>query len=232
MKRNRDWKEKLDAWAVEFLEGYRKVSELRGKVHDNAELHAAVEKIATQYPQLRVLGTVDVLPEFLNRVLENEQMAQVLATHNPTSGKAVLPSSVARFVDVMQAVTLGLEDPEVRLSLAAAAGLAAIIVGGTYESISQQYFGEAGPKDTKQFMWLAGTILEVMGKTLKTGKPPDLKGKVNVELLRLIKTIRAHQVRRLSYRELLQALEYAGQYFPDEEALRVFEWRARKKGWL
>jgi hypothetical protein len=55
---------------------------------------------------------------------------------------------------------------------------------------------------------------------------------VNVELTELIKILRKHQKARLTYRELYEALKYAGVHVADEETLRVFEWRARKRGWI
>jgi hypothetical protein len=49
---------------------------------------------------------------------------------------------------------------------------------------------------------------------LKERKPIDLgKGRVNVELLELIRTIRSHQTKKLRPKELKEALEYAG--YPD-----------------
>jgi hypothetical protein len=74
-----------------------------------------------------------------------------------------------------------------------------------------------------------------LGKTLKERKPIPIsvgKGRANVELLELIRQIRTHQVKKLKPSELKQALEYAGYHISDEEALRLFEWRAKKKGQL
>jgi hypothetical protein len=55
-------------------------------------------------------------------------------------------------------------------------------------------------------MWTVGKTLELMGKVFRTGKAPDMKGKVNVELLNLIKVLRKHEKVRLTYRELREAI--------------------------
>ena len=84
-------------------------------------------------------------------------------------------------------------------------------------------------------LWTAGATLEWLGKMLKERKPIPInvgKGRANVELLELIRNIRTHQVKKLKPTELRQALEYAGYHVSDEEALRLFEWRAKKKGKL
>jgi hypothetical protein len=71
-----------------------------------------------------------------------------------------------------------------------------------------------------------------MGKMLKTGKAPDMKGTVNVELLKLYKILRKHEKVKLTYRELREAMAHAGVHVEDEDALRQFIFRAKKKGWL
>ena len=107
-----------------------------------------------------------------------------------------------------------------------------MIFGGMFEGVSRSNFGDAGPKTTNDWMWTVGTVFESLGQTMKTGKAPDLKGRVNVELIGVIKLVRQHQTAKLTYRELQEALEYAGVFVQDEETLRLFEWRARKKGWI
>ncbi len=86
-----------------------------------------------------------------------------------------------------------------------------------------------------QMSWAVGATLEWLGKMLKAGKPIPIysdKGRAGVERLELIRTIRAHQKRKLTPKEMRQVLEYAGYHVSDAEALRLFEWRAKKKGQL
>jgi hypothetical protein len=232
MKRQGNWREKLDAHALGCLEGYRKASAIRNKFSEPGEWHSKLQEIAAQHPQIRVLGKVEILPQFLEVLLKSEATAELVASYEPTSGSKTMSEPVAKFVDVMQTVTLALEDPEMRIAAGVVAGFAALVLGGMYEVISTSNFGDAGPQTTEDWMWTFGTVLEVLGHTMKTGNPPDLKGRVNVELIGLIKLVREHQTAKLTYRELQEALQYAGMHVPDEETLRVFEWRARKKGWI
>jgi len=231
MKRKDDWRNKLDPWALQFLEGYRKASAARGSMSDPAKWHEKMEEIAAKHPQIRELGKVDVLPEFVDRLLQNEELAKHVSVFNPSPGTKTFSAPVATFIDVAQMVTLALDQPELRVAAGFAVGFVAVIFGNFYRDISRKYFGDAGPKPD-DLMWTVGTTLEVMGKAFKTGKSSDLKGKVNVELLQLIKLLRKHEKVRLTYRELREAMSYAGVHVEDENALRQFIFRAKKKGWL
>jgi hypothetical protein len=229
MKQKNDWRNKLDPWALEFLEGYRKASAERG-MGDPAKWHEKMEEIAAKHPQIRELGKVEVLPEFVDRLLQNEELAKHLSVFNPSPGTKTMDAPVARFINVAQIVTLALDDPQMRVFAGFGIAFVAQIFGSFYSDISKMYFGDAGPKPD-DLMWTVGKTLEVMGKTFRTGKAPDMKGKVNVELLNLIKVLRKHEKVKLTYRELKEAIAYAGVHV-DEDALRQFIFRAKKKGWL
>jgi hypothetical protein len=231
MKRKDDWRNKLDPWALQFLEGYRKASAERRSIGDPAKWHKKMEEIAAKHPQIRELGKVEVLPEFLDRLLQNEELAKHLSVFNPSPGTKTLSAPVATFINVAQTVTLALDDPEMRVFAGFGIGFVALIFGSIYSDISKMYFGDAGPKPD-DLMWTVGKTLEGMGKALRTGKAPDMKGKVNVKLLQLIKVLRKHEKVRLTYRELREAIAYAGVHVEDEDALRQFIFRAKKKGWL
>jgi hypothetical protein len=231
MKRKDDWRNKLDPWALEFLEGYRKASAERGSMGDPAKWHEKMEEIAAKHPQIRELGKVEVLPEFVDRLLQNEELAKHLSVFNPSPGTKTMNAPVARFVNIAQIVTLALDDPQMRVLAGFGVGFIGLMFGRFYSDISKMYFGDAGP-NSDELMWTVGKTLEVMGKTFRTGKAPDMKGKVNVELLDLIKKLRKHEKVRLTYRELREAIAYAGVYVEDEDALRQFIFRAKKKGWL
>jgi hypothetical protein len=231
MKRKDDWRNKLDPWALEFLEGYRKASAERGSMGDPAKWHEKMEEIAAKHPQIRELGKVEVLPEFVDRLLQNEELAKHLSVFNPSPGTKTMNAPVARFVNIAQIVTLALDDPQMRVLAGFGVGFIGLMFGSFYSDISKMYFGDAGP-NSDELMWTVGKTLEVMGKTFRTGKAPDMKGKVNVELLDLIKKLRKHEKVRLTYRELREAIAYAGVHVEDEDALRQFIFRAKKKGWL
>ncbi len=229
MKRKDDWRNKLDPWALQFLEGYKKVAAERGSMSDHAKWHEKMNEIAAKHPQLREIGKVEVLPEFLDRLLQNEELAKHLSVFNFSPGTKTVSAPVARFVSVAQAVTLALDDQQIRVFTGLGIGVVALIFGGIYSDISKMYFGDAGP-EPDDLMWTVGKTLEVMGKMF-TGKTTDMKGKVNVELSKLIKLLRKHEKVRLTYRELRDAIAYAGVHV-DENALRQFVSRAKKKGWV
>jgi hypothetical protein len=232
MKRDGDWREKIDASGLDILEGFRKALEVRHKFSDPSALHKKLEEIATEHPEIRVLGQVTVLPEFLDLLLKNEETAKILSNLQSTPGSKTMSEPAAQFVDVMQSVSLGLEDPELRLGVGVASGLAAVVLGGIYRNISRSHFGDAGPTKKGEAAWTLGMTLEALAKILKGEKPPEKKRKVNVELIELTKVVRKHAKSPLTYRELRDALEYAGVHVSDEEALRLLVWRARKKGWI
>src|SRR6266404_4374223 len=107
-----------------------------------------------------------------------------------------------------------------------------MLVQDAYSEIALHKFGTR-ELNVDQGFWTAGATLEWFGKMLKERKPIPIsvgKGRANVELLELIRQIRTHQVKKLKPTELREALEYAGYHVSDEEALRLFEWRAKKKG--
>jgi hypothetical protein len=88
------------------LEGYRKASEALVQFKDDPKWHAKMAEIAAEHPQIRELGTAQVVPEFLNLLLENEELAKALSQFDPKPGETLMPSTASKFVNVMQWVTL------------------------------------------------------------------------------------------------------------------------------
>jgi hypothetical protein len=232
MKRKSEWRAKLDDWALAYLEGYRKISAARGTGGDNESCRMKVKEIVAQHPQLREFGKVEVLPEFLELLLQNQGLADLLAAFQPKAGNKSMSPPTAQFIDIMQTVTLALEDPQIRIGAGAGIALMWVVTSNMYRAISKMRYGDAGPQKSDEMIWILGTGLEFVGKALKSGKPPHLKGKVNVEQVELIRVLREHERAHLTYPELRDALEYAGMHVSDADALRLFEWRAKKRGWL
>lgn len=125
-------------------------------------------------------------------------------------------------------------EPELRKAFPVVAAFGLMFAQDIYSEIALHKFGTR-ELSVDQGFWTAGATLEWFGKMLKERKPTPIrvgKGRANVELLELIRTIRTHQVKKLKPSELKQALEYAGYHVSDEEALRLFEWRAKTRGQL
>ena len=149
-------------------------------------------------------------------------------------GEHKLPENMARLFENFQMFQELSSEPELRKAFPVAASFGLMFVQNIYSEIALHKFGTT-ELNVDQMFWTAGATLEWLGKMLKERKPIAItvgKGRANVELLDLIRKIRAHQVTKLKPTELRLALEYAGYHVSDEEALRLFEWRAKKKGQL
>jgi hypothetical protein len=171
MKRKDDWRNKLDPWALEFLEGYRKASAERG-MGDPAKWHEKMEEIAAKHPQIRELGKVEVLPEFVDRLLQNEELAKHLSVFNPSPGTKTMNAPVARFINVAQIVTLALDDPQMRVFAGLGIGVVAQIFGSFYSDISKmwrllQLIGAARSRTSIRFRYMCEFALRPQAVTWK-----------------------------------------------------------------
>ena len=230
MKHGDNWRSKLDNWALEALEGHRKASAIRNRLSPDEWL-AKLDEIAAEHPQIRVLGKVEVLPQFVELLLQTKELASVFSSLQPSPGSKTMSQPSARFVEIMQKVTLALEDKQMRVIGGMVSALLITFVWEYCETISKSKFGDKGPTTEQEFSWLIGTALEDLGRAVRSGKLPSRKGRVNVEQVQLMRLLLEHQTAKLTYRELQEALRYAG-VSVDEENLRLFAFRARKKGWI
>ena len=112
-----------------------------------------------------------------------------------------------------------------------AGGFLLTILEQMYIGVAQQTFGKL-ELTSDQMLWTFGTVLRDLGRELRRERAKLPKGRANTELLELLRVIRSHQKNKLKTREVRQVLEYAGVHVPADEALRIFEWRAKKKGQL
>jgi hypothetical protein len=173
-----------------------------------------------------------VLPFLLPRYIHPPSDADPVATKFGLPGKQELPPNIVRYLEYLQTATALLEDAELRKTLLSGIALACLLLGNIYRGARRFHFGDA-ELDDKQTMWAIGETLCQLGKGLQgDGVPDPGKGHLNLELIEAIKKVRMHQKKRLTGREMLGALKYAGIHVSNEETLRVFEWRSRKKGLL
>lgn len=224
------WTKKLNKDGLQFLTGIR-YAKLAGKEFKDPE-------------KVRSLVT-NVLPKLFpgfaqgrSVVITIELLEQLKAIGMPMGdvlpGEHKLPENLARLVENFQMFQELINEAELRKALPGVAAFALMVAQDVYSDIALHKFGTR-ELNADQGFWTAGATLEWFGKMLKERKPVPItvgKGRENVELLELIRQIRAHQVEKLKPTELKQALEYAGYHVSDEEALRLFEWRAKKKGQL
>ena len=225
-KRTTDWRKKLDQAGPQFLEGYRVANAIRHELADTPEAQQAIEEVARLLPGFRETKKVQITPELLKRL--QDAGSPFIGLH---AGQMDLPPNAGTFLEIFNATTEILEQapPGVIPSAVAFAGT---LVASLYRTVKTINFG-SGPIGASDAMWAVGTTLELMGSLLKGKTELKLgKGRINTELVDVIRAIRKHQLKRLKTREVLEILTYVGIHVPDEEGLRVFEWRARKKGLL
>ncbi len=85
------------------------------------------------------------------------------------------------------------------------------------------------PLDDSKCLLLAAQCFSVLAEICR-GRVPQLKGKANVERAELTNLIFEHERRLLSWKEILDALQYARVNVPeDPEALRLWVWRAERE---
>lgn len=84
------------------------------------------------------------------------------------------------------------------------------------------------PLDLDKASELLAGAFEFSAKFLR-GKWMPPKGRVDVELVRVVNFIQQHCIRRMSQSELREAVVHAGIQVPDEETWKVWLHRARKK---
>jgi|GEM_PF-4656059 len=229
-KSKKPWQEKVDSFCLNYLEGYGKYKEVINKLGSDPGARELIDRIASLYPEIQKLETVEVKPEFINLLRSSELTKKSGIDEYFKTGAFTLPYNMARIIRRMQMFTLALEEKDVQIATAIGGTVISLVVGNIFESVRKQNFGDSD-LTPEQFMWLTGRTLEILGRSIKTNKKDvAMKGKANAELLELIKTIREHQIEKLNRKELIEALAVAGMHVPNEESLRLYEWRAKKAG--
>jgi len=231
VKRNSDsasWRQKLDEGGTQYLETYRQ------------------QKLETQAEE-RKQRPVDLLDRLVAMVSgttkqpeEYSKYLNDLRAQNPDAAdkfESAVRAAMMQYAsyptkELWKIIAFTLENAG-RQGRQAIAFLLAILVHvglGTYKDIRQRHFGnvEIPPRE---FYWVMGTTLQEIGAIFRGNSRPATKGRVNTELLDIIRKIREHEKNKLTYRELKDALEYVLIY-QDEDALKLFVHRAKKRKWL
>ena len=160
-----------------------------------------------------------------DEVLELLEAAGMAAAKKAKPGEYSLPQNSARMLRNLETIRGLVHDTEFMKVFPITLAIGSCFVQAVYEDTARRRFGTT-ELNMGQIFWTAGATLESIGRMLKQRKPiATEKGRANVERLELIKKIRAHQVKKLTPKEIKQALEIAGHYVSPTEALRLFEWR-------
>lgn len=224
------WTKKLDKEGLQFLAGIRYAKWAGKEFQDPEKVRGFITNVLPKlFPGFAQGRSVVITAELL------EQLKAIgMPMGDALPGEHKLPENLARLVENFQMCQELISEPELRKALPVVAAFGLMFAQDVYSEIAVHKFGTR-ELNVDQMFWSTGATLEWFGKMLKERKPIPIsvgKGRANVELLELIRTIRAHQLEKLKPTELRQALEYAGYHVSDEEALRLFEWRAKKKGQL
>jgi len=225
------WISKIDKKGFEYLTATRLAKRAAKEIADPEKAqHFIMEALPRVFPGFRQTRSVTIKPETL------EKMAEVgLHWENIQPGEHNLPPNFARIFENYDLILGAINSPELQKAFPMAAAFGLMFLQDIFSDIALHKFGTTDDLSIDQILWASGATLEWIAKMLKDRKAIPLyqeKGRANVERLELIRTIRAHQTKKLTPKEMKQALEYAGYHVSDEEALRLFEWRAKKKGQL
>ena len=227
------WTKKLDKQGLQYLAGIRYAKWASKNIPDQQK---AREFVTTTLPKLfpgfAHGRSVAVTPQLLEQL---EALGMPMG-ESFKPGEHKLPENTARLFANVQMILELSSEPEFQKAFPIIAAFGLVFVQDIYSRIALEKFGTT-ELSANQMFWTAGATLEWFGKMLKERKAIPFnvgigKGRANVERLELIRKILAHLTKKLTPKELRQALEYAGYYVSDEEALRLFEWRAKKKGQL
>jgi len=222
---------KLDHEGMEYLAGLRLAKRAAKEIKDPKKVQDLITNALPRvFPGFAKKRKTIITADLLEKMRQTGMPA--FSTLSP--GEHDLPPNMARLLENFEMVHSLVNEPEFIKVLPFSAAFGLMFLQDIYSEIALHRFGTT-ELNLDQMFWAAGATLEWVGKMLKERKPIPLysdKGRANVELLELIRTIRAHQKAKLTPKEMRQALAFGGYHISDEEALRLFEWRAKKKGQL
>jgi hypothetical protein len=223
------WINKLDVPGQQFVAGLRYVKQFEKNCADPIKRAQFIELVQARLPGFLLKEEVDISPALLNSL----KTAGFPLWAGATTGKQVLGAGKARFVSSVGSITEIMDAPEFRKYFPVAGGFLLTIFQNFFDQIAIQNFG-TGKLTIEQASWTVGTILITAGHLLRGEKGFEKlgKGRANAELLQILRILRTHQIKKLMPKEIKQMLDYVGIHVSDAESLRIFEWRAKKKGQL
>jgi hypothetical protein len=235
-RKSLSWERKLTAEGKALLELRRHIAELQAlagifpdggfepskldKVYEVSQRRWAMEE--EHYRRFPKMKVVDLQPEFV---------ALFPMLTKLKAGSNRLSQGMAESMEAAQGLAMEFEkQPQLRgvayLFLSAVFGRAPDFLK---MAARRMPFAPDQNRPDNAVQWF-GKCLEMAGRMLQ-GEPLP-KGKIDFELIDLIKLIREHETSRLTWSEVSDALAFAGRSRMDAENLRVFVHRVRKQGLL
>lgn len=224
--RGASWMRKIDAKGFQILLTQGLAKDFHRKYSDRDETFKLLDYLRTVFPAVASRKTVEVSSSIL-AVLASAGIK--IVPESP--GKHSVSEGTAEFIENIEIIKSLVGSSEFMGAVPIAGAFVLQIFRRMYESIALRAFGKLD-LTAEQVLWVIGTILRDVGRMLRKEQYSASKGRANTELLDTLRVIRTHQVKQLKPREVRKALEFAGIYVPNDEALRIFEWRAKKKGQL
>lgn len=226
-KRRPSWIEKLDAAGQQFVLGYRLTKQFDRKCSNPTERHKFVNLVRSYLPGFVPKEETDIPPA----ALDSLKSVGFPVWTNVTAGKQLLPVSVGRFISNVGILNEIMDAPEFRKLFPTVGAFVLLMFRNFYEEIALQNFGTMD-LSADQVTWTIGTVFIAVGYLLRRERFDLGKGRANAELLEVLRMIRSHQTKKIMPKEMKNILEYLGIHVPDAESLRIFEWRAKRKGQL
>ena len=226
-----DWRDKLDDAGLRYLEGRRSRQKAIAKVRKEPVVNV-VEEIVSKMEAISSRQT-DYQKKFSELKAADPSVARA-ASEVESQIREIFLMDVPPVVEIWNFISDLLEQmgPGGRKGVAFLLAITTHVSWSVFQDVRRRHFGDA-KLTTRESLWVFGTALANVGKVYRTGDPaPITKGRASPELTDVVKAIRKHEKRRLSYRELKDAIEYTGIHCSDENSLRLFVHRARKRGWL
>ena len=225
--KNPSWISKLDGEGFQLIAAHRVTKQINQQYGDSLKGNDLLKLIKAVFPASTRKRKLDVSEDVLN-VLSSVGMRVCLKL---TRGENSLDEINARFIDNVALLNAIVDSPKSKDAFTIGISFLLLILRNQYDAVARRKFGTR-KLTGQEIKWTVGTVLRDLGRSLRKEHVEQPKGRANIELLELLKVIRDHEIKKLKPGELRQILQYAGVRVPEGDALRIFEWRAKKKGQL
>jgi len=233
----REWKKKLDIEGLQLVEAHARLQRLGPPPltnrQDFVKWVTQNKQIQNSYPELHNHRRIKVTPEFVEfYLLGDPESAQQVSRDELASlfTEEEWPAPIADALEIAEKLWMTFEgDPKERAGAYVAIGAWISTIGPMINDMKERQFGKAST-DARQYFIAMAQVLEWFGSALR-GRAEVPRGRVNIELAKLVNAILSHEKERLTQVELYEALKEAGAEIPsDPEVFRVWLHRARKSG--
>jgi hypothetical protein len=224
--RSASWMKKIDAEGFQILLTRGLAKDFHTKHRNRDDTFKLLDYLGSVFPAAASKKTIEVSSSIL------AILASAGIEVGPQyAGKQTVSEGTAEFIENVEGIKALIGSSEFMGAVPIAGAFVLLIFRRMYESIARGAFGKVD-LTPEQMQWTLGTVLRDFGRMLRKEPVASSKGRANTELLEMLRVIRTHQVEKLKPKEVKKALEFAGTHVPNDEALRIFEWRAKKKGQL